>query len=201
MDLEETHKEGENTEGKITRAAAAKLAKKAFLEALKSNDFETLEELLSQKKIDVDTVFEVEDENLILASYKQGKCGSIHQPGSRQVWVIFQETVVFYLFWSCSVSWFIGSNASVGMYGRSHRSRGAYQLYPPGLVEGRPETSLSLRAAEAAAAASGESRKRGPLPFPRRELGCKAQNRHMQAKCGIYLSCMHPVTYADHLET
>ncbi|NXO96265.1 ASB4 protein, partial [Certhia brachydactyla] len=62
----------ENTEKKITRAAAAKLVKKAFLEALKSNDFETLEELLSQKKIDVDTVFEVEDENLILASYKQG---------------------------------------------------------------------------------------------------------------------------------
>ncbi|XP_019329527.1 PREDICTED: ankyrin repeat and SOCS box protein 4 isoform X2 [Aptenodytes forsteri] len=72
MDLEESYKEGENTEGKITRAADAKLLKKAFLEALKSNDFETLEELLSQKKIDVDTVFEVEDENLILASYKQG---------------------------------------------------------------------------------------------------------------------------------
>lgn len=91
MDLEESYKEGENTEGKITRAAAAKLVKKAFLEALKSNDFETLEELLSQKKIDVDTVFEVEDENLILASYKQGKCGSIHQTGSRGVWVIFKE--------------------------------------------------------------------------------------------------------------
>uniref|UniRef100_A0A8B9SKA9 Ankyrin repeat and SOCS box containing 4 n=1 Tax=Anas platyrhynchos TaxID=8839 RepID=A0A8B9SKA9_ANAPL len=57
---------------KMTRNAAAKLVKKAFLEALKSNDYETLEELLNQKKIDVDTVFEVEDENLILASYKQG---------------------------------------------------------------------------------------------------------------------------------
>lgn len=85
MDLEETYKKGENTEAKMTRAAAAKLVKKAFLEALKSNDFETLEELLTQKKIDVDTVFEVEDENLILASYKQGKCGSIHQPGGRWV--------------------------------------------------------------------------------------------------------------------
>ncbi|XP_005480289.1 ankyrin repeat and SOCS box protein 4 [Zonotrichia albicollis] len=72
MDLEETHKEGESTKVKMTRAAAEKLVKKAFLEALKSNDSETLEELLSQKKIDVDTVFEVEDENLILASYKQG---------------------------------------------------------------------------------------------------------------------------------
>lgn len=91
MDLEETYEEGENTERKITRAAAAKLVKKAFLEALKSNDFETLEELLSQKKIDVDTVFEVEDENLILASYKQGNCGSIHQPGSRWVCMTCQK--------------------------------------------------------------------------------------------------------------
>lgn len=91
MDLEETYKEGENTERKITRATAAKLVKKAFFEALKSNDFETLEELLSQKKIDVDTVFEVEDENLILASYKQGKHGSIHQTGCRGVGVIFKE--------------------------------------------------------------------------------------------------------------
>lgn len=58
---------------KITRAAAAKLLKKAFLEALQSNDYKTLEELLIHKQIDVDTVFEVEDENLLLASYKQGK--------------------------------------------------------------------------------------------------------------------------------
>lgn len=91
MDLEETCKEGENTESKMTRNAAAKLVKKAFLEALKSNDYETLEELLNQKKIDVDTVFEVEDENLILASYKQGKRGSTHKPGSRWVQVVFQE--------------------------------------------------------------------------------------------------------------
>nr|XP_032643828.1 ankyrin repeat and SOCS box protein 4 isoform X3 [Chelonoidis abingdonii] len=59
-------------EERITRAATAKLMKKAFLEALKSNDYKTLEDLLIQKQIDVDTVFEVEDENLILASYKQG---------------------------------------------------------------------------------------------------------------------------------
>lgn len=57
----------------ITRTATAKLMKKAFLEALQSNDYRTLEELLAQKQIDVDTVFEVEDENLLLASYKQGK--------------------------------------------------------------------------------------------------------------------------------
>ncbi|XP_005299909.1 ankyrin repeat and SOCS box protein 4 [Chrysemys picta bellii] len=59
-------------EERITRAATAKLMKKAFLEALKSNDYKTLEDILIQKQIDVDTVFEVEDENLILASYKQG---------------------------------------------------------------------------------------------------------------------------------
>ncbi|XP_003222165.2 ankyrin repeat and SOCS box protein 4 [Anolis carolinensis] len=56
----------------VTRAGAAKLLKKAFLEALQSNDYKTLEELLTEKQIDVDTVFEVEDENLLLASYKQG---------------------------------------------------------------------------------------------------------------------------------
>ncbi|OXB84743.1 UNVERIFIED_CONTAM: hypothetical protein H355_001220 [Colinus virginianus] len=72
MEVEETYEKGENVQGKMTRAEAAKLVKKNFLEALKSNDYETLEELLNQKKIDVDTVFEVEDENLILASYKQG---------------------------------------------------------------------------------------------------------------------------------
>uniref|UniRef100_A0A8C8S4Z0 Ankyrin repeat and SOCS box containing 4 n=1 Tax=Pelusios castaneus TaxID=367368 RepID=A0A8C8S4Z0_9SAUR len=56
----------------ITRAAAAKLVRKTFLEALKSNNYKTLEDLLIQKQIEVDTVFEVEDENLLLASYKQG---------------------------------------------------------------------------------------------------------------------------------
>ncbi|XP_066484649.1 ankyrin repeat and SOCS box protein 4 isoform X2 [Tiliqua scincoides] len=56
----------------MTRAATAKQIKKAFLDALQSNDYRTLEEFLIQKQIDVDTVFEVEDENLLLASYKQG---------------------------------------------------------------------------------------------------------------------------------
>ncbi|KAJ6666629.1 hypothetical protein lerEdw1_020353 [Lerista edwardsae] len=56
----------------MTRAATAKLIKKAFLDALQSNDYKTLEEFLIRKEIDVDTVFEVEDENLLLASYKQG---------------------------------------------------------------------------------------------------------------------------------
>lgn len=57
----------------ISKPGPTKLVKKNFLEALKSNDFEKLEAILTQRQIDVDTVFEVEDENMILASYKQGK--------------------------------------------------------------------------------------------------------------------------------
>ncbi|XP_061443327.1 ankyrin repeat and SOCS box protein 4 isoform X2 [Rhineura floridana] len=56
----------------MTWTGTGKLMKKAFLEALQLNDYRTLEEFLNQKKIEVDTVFEVEDENLVLASYKQG---------------------------------------------------------------------------------------------------------------------------------
>ncbi|ELW49136.1 Ankyrin repeat and SOCS box protein 4 [Tupaia chinensis] len=55
-----------------TKSGAAKLVKKNFLEALKSNDFGKLKAILIQRQIDVDTVFEVEDENMVLASYKQG---------------------------------------------------------------------------------------------------------------------------------
>ena len=57
----------------ISKSAAAKLVKRDFLEALKSNDFGKLKAILIQRQIDVDTVFEVEDENMVLASYKQGK--------------------------------------------------------------------------------------------------------------------------------
>ncbi|XP_020640875.3 ankyrin repeat and SOCS box protein 4 isoform X2 [Pogona vitticeps] len=57
---------------RMTQVETAKEMKKAFLQALQSNDYRTLEEFLTQKKVDVDTVFEVEDENLLLASYKQG---------------------------------------------------------------------------------------------------------------------------------
>uniref|UniRef100_A0A5F8HIT9 Uncharacterized protein n=1 Tax=Monodelphis domestica TaxID=13616 RepID=A0A5F8HIT9_MONDO len=55
-----------------TARASTKSTKKTFLEALKANDFGKLKALLVQRKIDVDTVFEVEDENMVLASYKQG---------------------------------------------------------------------------------------------------------------------------------
>ncbi|XP_044533829.1 ankyrin repeat and SOCS box protein 4 isoform X2 [Gracilinanus agilis] len=60
-------------EGTVATArTSTKITKKTFLEALKANDFGKLKALLIQRKIDVDTVFEVEDENMVLASYKQG---------------------------------------------------------------------------------------------------------------------------------
>ncbi|KAI4570267.1 hypothetical protein MJT46_005784 [Ovis ammon polii x Ovis aries] len=62
----------DGTAAPITKSAAAKLVKRNFLEALKSNDFGKLKAILIQRQIDVDTVFEVEDENMVLASYKQG---------------------------------------------------------------------------------------------------------------------------------
>lgn len=45
----------------VTKSATAKLVKRNFLEALKSNDFGKLKAILIQRQIDVDTVFEVED--------------------------------------------------------------------------------------------------------------------------------------------
>ncbi|KAM9307905.1 ankyrin repeat and SOCS box protein 4 [Gastrophryne carolinensis] len=61
-----------NTEERCTRYLANKLVKESFLQALQANDYVTVSGILDEGKIDVDTVFEVEDENLILASYKAG---------------------------------------------------------------------------------------------------------------------------------
>ncbi|KAG2465004.1 ASB4 protein, partial [Polypterus senegalus] len=55
-----------------TRSAAAKALKDTFLKALKCNNYGKIQALLQSRKVDVDTVFEVQDENMILASYKQG---------------------------------------------------------------------------------------------------------------------------------
>ncbi|XP_078094066.1 ankyrin repeat and SOCS box protein 4 isoform X2 [Mustelus asterias] len=55
-----------------SQARADRILKATFLQALQNNDCKTLKEILSKKKIDVDTIFEVEDETMILASYKQG---------------------------------------------------------------------------------------------------------------------------------
>ncbi|XP_067907405.1 ankyrin repeat and SOCS box protein 4 [Heterodontus francisci] len=55
-----------------SQAHAARILKATFLQALQNNDCKTLKEILRKKKLDVDTIFEVEDETMILASYKQG---------------------------------------------------------------------------------------------------------------------------------
>ncbi|KAM4705465.1 ankyrin repeat and SOCS box protein 4 [Rhinophrynus dorsalis] len=57
---------------RCSRSVANQLLKESFLLALQTNDFVTLENLLIEEKIDVNTVLEVEDENLVLASYKPG---------------------------------------------------------------------------------------------------------------------------------
>ncbi|KAM5124996.1 ankyrin repeat and SOCS box protein 4, partial [Mantella aurantiaca] len=57
---------------KIPRYLSNQILKAAFLAALQTNDYAAVENMLSEGNIDVDTVFEVEDEKLILASYKAG---------------------------------------------------------------------------------------------------------------------------------
>ncbi|KAM6958972.1 ankyrin repeat and SOCS box protein 4 [Aplochiton taeniatus] len=46
--------------------------KARFLEALKSNNAREVVEILHTTELDIDTVFEVEDRSMVLASYKQG---------------------------------------------------------------------------------------------------------------------------------
>ncbi|KAM4687282.1 ankyrin repeat and SOCS box protein 4 [Discoglossus pictus] len=58
--------------GRCMSSVCNMLLKETFLQALKSNDFVTLENILIEGKIDVDTIFEVEDDNLVLAAYKPG---------------------------------------------------------------------------------------------------------------------------------
>lgn len=54
------------------RYLSNKRLKESFLKALQSNDYVAVENMLNEDNIDMDTVFEVEDEKLILASYKAG---------------------------------------------------------------------------------------------------------------------------------
>lgn len=50
----------------------AKQLKARFLEALKCNNAAEVAKILRTTSIDIDTVFDVEDRNMTLASYKQG---------------------------------------------------------------------------------------------------------------------------------
>lgn len=51
--------------------------KPRFLSALQHNDAAEVDEILRTTNIDIDTVFDVEDRNRVLASYKQGNFCSV----------------------------------------------------------------------------------------------------------------------------
>ncbi|XP_069816727.1 ankyrin repeat and SOCS box protein 4 [Dendropsophus ebraccatus] len=57
---------------RCTRSLANQRLKEKLLHALQANEYVTVESILGEGKIDVDAVFEVEDEGLVLASYKAG---------------------------------------------------------------------------------------------------------------------------------
>ncbi|KAM4029580.1 ankyrin repeat and SOCS box protein 4 [Anomaloglossus baeobatrachus] len=57
---------------RCTRALENQLLKERLLHALQANDYITVDNILNEGKIDVDTIFEVPDEGLVLASYKSG---------------------------------------------------------------------------------------------------------------------------------
>lgn len=55
------------------RQLAVKQLKQQFLEALQADNAQEVLEILHTGKLDVDTVLEVDDPSMVLASYKQGK--------------------------------------------------------------------------------------------------------------------------------
>lgn len=50
-----------------------KQLKQQFLDALRANDAQEVMRILHAGKLDIDTVMEVDDPSMVLASYKQGK--------------------------------------------------------------------------------------------------------------------------------
>ncbi|TNN72166.1 Ankyrin repeat and SOCS box protein 4 [Liparis tanakae] len=54
------------------RQLAVKQLKRQFLEALQANDAQEVMQILHTGELDIDTVLEVEDPSMVLASYKQG---------------------------------------------------------------------------------------------------------------------------------
>lgn len=55
------------------RQLAVKQLKQQFLRALQTNNFQDVLQILHSGKLDIDTVLEVEDPSMVLASYKQGE--------------------------------------------------------------------------------------------------------------------------------
>lgn len=62
------------------RQLAVKKLKQQFLEALQANNAQEVLQILHTGKLDIDTVLEVEDPSMVLASYKQGKRGNWMKP-------------------------------------------------------------------------------------------------------------------------
>ncbi|XP_044150734.1 ankyrin repeat and SOCS box protein 4 isoform X2 [Bufo gargarizans] len=63
---------GTNAGQRCTRTLSNQLLKDTLLRALQANDYLTVESILDEGKMDVDTIFEMPDEGLVLASYKSG---------------------------------------------------------------------------------------------------------------------------------
>lgn len=54
------------------RQLSVKQLKRKFLEALQTNDAQEVLQILQNDGLDIDTVLEVKDPEMVLASYKQG---------------------------------------------------------------------------------------------------------------------------------
>lgn len=62
----------EEDERNLSRREAVNRLKTSFLEALTRNDAAEVAKILRTTSIDIDAVLDVEDRDMILASYKQG---------------------------------------------------------------------------------------------------------------------------------
>lgn len=63
----------ESMEELSPRQLAVKQLKQQFLEALQANNAQEVLQILHTGKLDINTVLEVEDPSMVLASYKQGE--------------------------------------------------------------------------------------------------------------------------------
>lgn len=64
---------GEFMEELSPRQLAVKQLRQQFLQALQANNAQEVLQMLHTRKLDIDTVLEVEDPSMVLASYKQGE--------------------------------------------------------------------------------------------------------------------------------
>lgn len=55
------------------RQVSDKQLKQQFLDALRANNTQEVMRIVHTRKLDIDTVMEVDDPSMVLASYKQGK--------------------------------------------------------------------------------------------------------------------------------